>query len=455
MRIERNELLSVLSEALDSVETEVFGVTSHHAKRVAWMCIQMGKHRKLSETELSDLAVGALLHDNALNEYRNDYEDGVLRTGVSGKDHCIAGEENLKRIPGCETLCGFVLYHHECANGSGPFGKHETETPLGAQMIHIADEVDLRFSLGSCGSRFADDIRNYIKENEGILFGTEVSECFLETLKESWFTELADKHVDKLVLDIPVVWIELKEADLKLEQVKKKAGIYTLAELFAQIIDYKSPFTRNHSVGIAEKAVVMADYYKWNEEIAAKLYLAGALHDIGKLMVDKAVLEKPGRLDEKEYLHIQTHAYESFRLLSKIKGFEEVRDWASYHHEKLNGKGYPFGKAAEELNRQERLLACLDIYQALTEDRPYKSGMTHARAYSILAEMAEKGELDPAITADIDKVFKDNEKGEQLQVNTALFQCPVCGYIHEGEVIPQGYICPVCGQPETAFVRIL
>ena len=153
-----------------------------------------------------------------------------------------------------------------------------------------------------------------------------------------------------------------------------------LAELFARIIDYKSPFTRNHSVGVAEKAKQMAEFFGWEQ---TELYLAGALHDIGKLFVDNAVLEKKGRLEAEEYQQIQTHADWTWKLLSKIQGFEEIRDWASYHHEKLNGTGYPFKKTAEELDEKSRLLACLDIYQALTEDRPYKAGMPHKKAIGI------------------------------------------------------------------------
>ena len=70
MHIERNQLLTVLSEALDAIEKEVFGITDHHAKRVAWLCIQMGQKTNMTEDEISDMAVAALLHDNALNEYR-------------------------------------------------------------------------------------------------------------------------------------------------------------------------------------------------------------------------------------------------------------------------------------------------------------------------------------------------------------------------------------------------
>ena len=89
--------------------------------------------------------------------------------------------------------------------------------------------------------------------------------------------------------------------------------------------------------------------------------------------------------------------------MSQVDGFEDIRDWATLHHEKLNGKGYPFGKTADELNEQERIMACVDIYQALTEERPYKKGMSHEKTCDILDEMAEKGFVD----ADISRKMRD------------------------------------------------
>ena len=89
--------------------------------------------------------------------------------------------------------------------------------------------------------------------------------------------------------------------------------------------------------------------------------------------------------------------------MSQVDGFEDIRDWAALHHEKLNGTGYPFGKTADELNEQERIMACVDIYQALTEERPYKKGMSHEKTCDILDEMAEKGFVD----ADISRKMRD------------------------------------------------
>ena len=437
MRTERTQLLTVLSEVLDCVEKELIGVTDHHAKRVAMCCIRMAECANMPTEDFSALAVGALLHDNALSEYREQYQ-GCMGNVEVLIGHCRVGEENLRYIPG-DVSRDFVLYHHEHADGSGPFALTADKTPLGAQLIHIADQLDRHMPLGSATSADLPAMRAFIAENCGTLFAAQVCEYMNAVLTEDLLNELSDDTIALSRLQIPDA---VCETDLR-----------ALSGLFARVIDYKSPFTRTHSVGVAEKAEAMARYYQWEDTEAEQIYCAGALHDVGKLLVERDVLEKPGKLDQREYQHIQSHAYETYRLLSSLRGMEDITRWASLHHEKLNGKGYPFGLAASELDQKCRLLACLDIYQALTEDRPYKAGMPHSKAISILREMAEKGELDSAITEDIDRAFHTGG-AEEAAPATALFQCKVCGHIYEGDTMPDHYECPVCGQPETSFLRL-
>ena len=88
-----------------------------------------------------------------------------------------------------------------------------------------------------------------------------------------------------------------------------------------------------------------------------------------------------------------------------INGFEEITKWASNHHEKLDGSGYPEGLVAKDLDFNSRLITCLDIYQALREDRPYRKSMDHNKAMEILKSMAEAGQLDHIIVDDINSVF--------------------------------------------------
>ena len=130
---------------------------------------------------------------------------------------------------------------------------------------------------------------------------------------------------------------------------------------------------------MAEDAERLSRYMGFDEETVQKMYLAGALHDIGKVAVGNEILEKPGRLTEDEFAVMKHHAAYTYYILSGVDDFDEIRDWAAFHHERLDGTGYPFGKTAAELNTQERMMACIDIYQALTESRPYKQGMPHGR----------------------------------------------------------------------------
>ena len=106
-----------------------------------------------------------------------------------------------------------------------------------------------------------------------------------------------------------------------------------------------------------------------------------------------------------EFSKMKNHAGYTYLILSEVNDFEEIRDWAAFHHEKLNGKGYPFGKTAAELNEPERIMACIDIYQALTEDRPYKKGLSHEKTCEMLDDMAQKGFVDSDISKKIRECF--------------------------------------------------
>lgn len=121
------------------------------------------------------------------------------------------------------------------------------------------------------------------------------------------------------------------------------------------------------------------------------------------MAVGNEILEKPDKLTDDEFSKMKNHAGYTYLILSEVNDFEEIRDWAAFHHEKLNGKGYPFGKTAAELNEPERMMACVDIYQALTEDRPYKKGLSHEKTCDILDDMAQKDFID----SDISKIIRE------------------------------------------------
>ena len=151
----------------------------------------------------------------------------------------------------------------------------------------------------------------------------------------------------------------------------------------------------------------MAKYYNYSVDICVKLYLSAAFHDLGKLAIPPHILEKEGALTDEEFEIIKSHVLWTHNLLSEIKGFEEICYIAAAHHEKLDGTGYPHKKNADELDFNSRLLACIDIYQAVCEERPYHAARSHQETMPILYDMADKGKLDIRIVKDMDEVMAE------------------------------------------------
>lgn len=400
MRFSFNDMMYSFSYALDCVEHDLLGVTTFHGQRVACLCALMGRELGMGEDELLDLTACAILHDNALTQYiqeeRLQGTDLLTETErIEPAAHCVMGEQNLKDLPLKTDMTGSILYHHENADGTGPFGKTAAQVPIYAQLIHISDQVDIGWDLSFMTDEKFEKIRTYVSAQRDRKFSGLCVDLFLKACGRNL---LAQFHRERAL-------VVLQELLPYREREYSDAEVVGLSNIFAKIIDYKSQFTRTHSLGIAQKARRMGEYYGCPPEEVTKLYFAGALHDIGKLVVDRDILEKPGKLTDREYEHIQNHAYHTFNMLRRIKGLEDVTLWASLHHEKLNGKGYPFGKTAVDLNRNERLMGCLDIYQALTEKRPYKDGMSHEKSIGILRDMAANNFVDAAIVEDLNRVF--------------------------------------------------
>ena len=169
----------------------------------------------------------------------------------------------------------------------------------------------------------------------------------------------------------------------------------------AELVNIKN----KHGKRVAYISIRMAEYWKIQGDELQYLAMCALLHDIGKMAVGNEILEKPDKLTDDEFSKMKNHAGYTYLILSEVNDFEEIRDWAAFHHEKLNGKGYPFGKTAAELNEPERIMACIDIYQALTEDRPYKKGLSHEKTCEMLDDMAQKGFVDSDISKKIRECF--------------------------------------------------
>ena len=410
MKLDLTDMLYALSFALDKVETQLLGLDTGHSRHVTYMSMLMGKEAGFSPEELRDFAGCCILHDNALTEFiheelvQNKYISVNVSDMIVGKDnmginysHSTIGEKNVRLLPFRTDIKDIVLYHHENADGSGAMHKTAAETPLKSQILHLADVVDMKCRLMNINNVDFKDLCDWVQSKTGSLFSEEAAKLFIKAV-----------DYDRIVYFQLHGAYDFLQKELHNEIIDySDSEIHNIAEMFAKIIDYKSEFTQAHSKGVADKAELMAKYYGFDPEKTIRFYFAGAMHDIGKLAISNNILEKPGKLTTDEFSEMKNHAAATYHILSQIKEIPDIVEWASNHHEKLNGKGYPRGLSAEELSFEDQLMACIDIYQALTEKRPYKDGMSHEKTVSILREMADKGELNEKIVQDMDIVMAE------------------------------------------------
>ncbi|MFP4491457.1 MAG: HD-GYP domain-containing protein [Spirochaetaceae bacterium] len=398
-----NDFLLSLSFALDFVEMDILGASSNHSKRVGLIAVKMGKLFGLDESELFDLCSFSILHDNGLSEevlHRkitlSEKEKCTIRGLEKYFDHCEYGERNLVNFPFQTDHTDIVKYHHERYDGGGVYGIEGENIPFPAQLIALADTVDNLFHFEKTDVENRKSIRDFIEKRKGSWYSKKVGEAFLELSDPPGFwLELQNPFIYKSIKD----YIPARSSELTWREVLK------ISRVFSRIIDSKSKFTFRHSSGIEEKAATMAEYYGFDEERYYKLLVAASLHDLGKLVIPNSILNKPGSLEEEEYELIQTHAFYTRKGLEELHTFDDICSWASNHHERLDGSGYPYRLEAPSLGFEDRLLMCLDIYQALTEDRPYRAALSHGKAANILRELAREGKIDAQVTRDLEEVF--------------------------------------------------
>lgn len=403
MQFNLNEFLMAVSFTLDFVEMDILGAKTNHGKRTAYISLKIAKDLGLSDKELHDIVALGMLHDNGISEKslhdRLLNVDSInLRNLERMKEHCIIGEENVSQYPFLTDVKGIIKYHHENYNGTGYYKLQDEEIPLISQIIHISDIMQSYFNFENNKHDVEARTIKLVNEQGDKMFSSKLIAGFNNVTKEKQFwMNLKDENIYRsLKKETPIYNIEIS-----FEELRKITGI------FSKIIDSKSKYTARHSRELADKVVIMADYYNMDMNEKMKLLIAADLHDIGKLAIPNKILDSSNKLTNEEFEIVKKHTYYTRLALQDIKGFEDITEWASNHHEKLNGQGYPFGKTEKNIDFNSRLMACLDIYQALVEERPYRRILTHEETMEILNEMKNKGFIDSKITEDIDYVFRN------------------------------------------------
>ncbi len=166
-----------------------------------------------------------------------------------------------------------------------------------------------------------------------------------------------------------------------------EAYLDEIAFAFARIVDAKSSFTRGHSARVADYALAIADGLGLEPGHRRWIRRAALLHDIGKLGVATAILDKPGKLSRAEMAAMREHAALGEYVLSEVPVFADLAAVVGAHHERLDGRGYPRGLAGEAICLETRIISAADAFDAMTADRPYSPAVTRTVA---LARMTDE-----------------------------------------------------------------
>jgi len=177
----------------------------------------------------------------------------------------------------------------------------------------------------------------------------------------------------------------------------------TVVASLANAIEAKDEYTEGHNERVSGFAVELAKASGLNGKEQEIVRMAGILHDIGKIGVPDSILNKSGKLTDEEFTLIKSHPQNGEKILKPLNSLHEVRDVVLYHHERFDGKGYPYGLKGEHIPIYARIMAIADSYDAMTTKRPYRNAFTNSEAVKELEAMA--GQMwDPELV----RLFIDN-----------------------------------------------
>jgi HD-GYP domain-containing protein (c-di-GMP phosphodiesterase class II) len=200
--------------------------------------------------------------------------------------------------------------------------------------------------------------------------------------------------------------------------------VESVVRALASAIDAKDPYTSGHSDRVARFAVRLSLEMRCEPKFTNTIYMAGLLHDVGKIGIDDSVLRKPGRLTDAEFEHIKLHPELGYRILADLKQLSDVLPAVLHHHERWDGQGYPHGLSAENIPTMARIMAVADAYDAMTSDRPYRAGMSEEKVDAIFRE-GSGSHWDPAVVRAYFRAKQDileiahRERSDQQRRRTA------------------------------------
>lgn len=287
-------------------------------------------------------------------------------------------------------------------NGRGhPDGLRRTQIPLMARILSLSQTAEvfvMRYGLAAA----IDAVRRRRKT----WFDPDLVDAFVTMGEDTDFwLRVIGGDVERHVAQFEPEEHALELSDTMLDQ---------LCRAFAMVVDAKSPWTACHSQGVSDVAVGIGMTMGLDPATLTSLRRAGLLHDIGKLGVSNTILDKPGKLTDREFALLKKHPDYTRKILGRSSCFAPIAELAARHHEKLDGSGYDRGLDASQLTMPDRILCVADIYEALAARRPYRTDLSDGEVFEILDRMA--GEKICARSVEALRSFLDTSGFRPYQV---------------------------------------
>lgn len=387
------DLIMCLSNTTDLVSPTL----ANHQQQVAYIASGIAAEMGLSREAQSTVTMAGALHDFGALSLRErllclDFEV------VTPHLHSESAYLLLQDFEPFHGIAEIIRHHHLPWNGGAGTRRFNADVPQESHILHCADRVSVLLQHGKSHTQQLDHLHRTLAPKAGTLLNPDIIEAFFElALKNFFWFDLEAPTLNGVMADR--CW----ENELLLEM----ESLTDIAKVFGRAIDFRSRFTAVHSSGAAAVSEWLATQAGMTASDCRLMRVAGHMHDFGKLAISNEILDKPGPLSEEETYQMRKHPYYAHRLLHSIPSLRSLNQWISFHHERLDGKGYPFCLGGSAIPTGARILAVGDIFTALTEDRPYRPGMPAIQALRILQDLVTSGALDGDIVALLNSSFLD------------------------------------------------
>lgn len=331
----------------------------------------------------------------------------MLREGPAGakdvvRTRCERGADIARLLGFTKETVEAIRALDEHWDGHGqPYNHSGHNIPLLGRILSVAQTSEVFFS--TYGPTSALDV---VTSRNGTWFDPELVKAMRVVGRDTTFWDDLGRG------DTMARVARVEPADRVI--VADDARLDNVAEAFARVIDAKSPWTYDHSNGVARVADRLAETFGLSAIARRDLRRAAQLHDLGKLGVSSLILDKPGKLTEDEFAVMRRHPAATFEILDRVGCFRHLAAMSAAHHERLDGGGYHLGLDAAALSLQSRILCIADITDALTMSRPYREGLSPDRVLEILGR-----QVGTAVDADcfdaLKSVLLDAPPSEQAQ----------------------------------------